>query len=116
MQKDLTVIMPCFNKVKYVAEALDSVFAQRTCYSYEIVVADDCSTDGTLDVIARYEAAHPGVIRVLRSNCNQKLFRNVVRAYAQVRTKYFCVLDPDDYWSDPLKVQRALDFLESRRP
>lgn len=111
----LTIIMPCYNKVRYVAEALESVFSQRTDYAYEILIADDCSTDGTLDVVARYEKAHPGCIRVLRSACNQKLFRNVVRAYALTRTPYFCVLDPDDWWSDPDHLQRALDFLESHR-
>ena len=112
---DLTIIMPAFNKERYIAEALDSVFSQRTGYSYEIVVADDCSTDGTLDIVARYEKAHPGVIRVLRSDRNLKLFRNVVRVYADLRTPYFCVLDPDDYWTDPLKIQKSLDFLESHR-
>ena len=112
---DLTIIMPAYNKAKYIAEALDSVFAQRTGYSYEIVVADDCSTDGTLDIVARYEKAHPGVIRVLRSDQNLKLFRNIVRVYADLKTPYFCVLDPDDYWSHPQKVQRALDFLETHR-
>ena len=115
MDAALTVIMPTWNKVKYVREALDSVLRQETSYPYRIVVADDCSTDGTLDVVAAYEKAHPGVFTVLRSDRNQKLFRNVVRAYAIVRTPYFCVLDPDDYWSDAGFVQRALDFLESRR-
>ena len=112
---DLTIIMPAFNKAKYIAEALDSVFSQRTDYSYEIVVADDCSTDGTLGIVARYEKAHPGVIRVLHSDHNLKLFRNVVRVYADLRTPYFCVLDPDDYWTDPLKIQKSLDFLEAHR-
>lgn len=108
---DLTVIMPAWNKAKYIGQALDSVFRQKTSFSYEVIVADDCSTDGTLEVVARYEAMHPGVITVLRSDRNQKLFRNVVRAYERVRSPYFCVLDPDDYWSDDRKVERALDFL-----
>ena len=109
----LTVIMPTWNKAKYIREALDSVFMQKTSYRYHVIVADDCSTDGTLDIVAEYEQAHPGVITVLRSDRNQKLFRNIVRAYAITKTPYFCVLDPDDYWCDDGKVQRALDFLES---
>ena len=112
--RDLTIIMPTYNKVRYVADALDSVFAQKTSYSYELVIADDCSTDGTLDVVARYEAEHPGVIRVLRSDRNQKLFRNVLRAYADLKTPYFCVLDPDDFWSSDRIVQEALAFLSAR--
>ena len=115
METALTVIMPTWNKAKYIREALDSVFMQKTSYPYRIIVADDCSTDGTLDVVAEYEKAHPGVITVLRSDRNQKLFRNIVRAYAITKSPYFCVLDPDDYWTDSLKVQRALDFLEAHR-
>lgn len=110
---DLTIIMPTYNKAKYVAEALDSVFRQRTSYAFDVVVADDCSTDGTLDVVERYVMSHPGVIRVLRSDRNLKLFRNVARAYADLRTPYFCVLDPDDFWSSDRIVQEALDFLSS---
>ena len=111
--RDLTIIMPTYNKVRYIADALDSVFVQKTSHSYELVIADDCSTDGTLDVVARYEAEHPGVIRVLRSNRNQKLFRNIVRVYDNLKTPYFCVLDPDDFWSSDRIVQEALDFLSS---
>lgn len=113
MDAALTVIMPTWNKAKYIREALDSVFMQKTSYPYRVIVADDCSTDGTLDIVAEYEQAHPGVITVLRSDRNQKLFRNIVRVYADLKTPYFCVLDPDDYWCDDRKVQRALDFLES---
>ena len=115
MDAALTVIMPTWNKAKYVREALDSVFMQKTPYPYRVIVADDCSTDGTLDIVAEYEQAHPGVITVLRSDRNQKLFRNIVRAYAITKTPYFCVLDPDDYWMDDGKVRRALDYLEAHR-
>ena len=115
MSPALTVIMPTWNKAKYIREALDSVFAQKTSYPYHIIIADDCSTDGTLGIVAEYERAHPGAITVLGSERNRKLFRNVVRAYAVTTTPYFCVLDPDDYWRDDGKVQRALDFLEAHR-
>lgn len=110
---DLTIIMPTYNKVKYIAEALDSVFAQRTSYTYEIVVADDCSTDDTLNVVERFAATHPGKIRILRNDRNLKLFRNIVRVYANLKTPYFCVLDPDDFWSSDRIVQEALDFLSA---
>ena len=115
MSPALTVIMPTWNKAKYIREALDSVFAQKTSYPYHVIIADDCSTDGTLDIVAECAKAHPGAITVLRSERNQKLFRNIVRAYAIAKTPYFCVLDPDDYWRDDGKVQRALDFLEAHR-
>lgn len=110
--KVLTVVLPTYNKAKYIAEALDSVFAQKTEHAYEVIVADDGSTDGTLDIVAKYAASHPE-IRVLRSASNQGLFRNIARVYADLKTPYFCVLDPDDFWSSDRIVQEALDFLSS---
>ena len=110
---DLTIIMPSWNKEKYIAEALDSILAQKTTYSYHIVVADDHSTDRTLEIVREYSARHPGVFTVLESDVNQKLFRNVRRAYALCKTPYFCVLDPDDFWTDEYKIQKALDYLNA---
>ena len=108
---DLTIIMPCYNKESYIAEALDSVFAQRTRFSFCVVVVDDCSTDRTLEVAERYAASHPGVVSILKSPSNQGLYRNVLRAYAATKTPYFCVLDPDDYWISDSHVENALSFL-----
>lgn len=110
---DLTIIMPTWNKEKYVAAALDSVFAQRTSHTFRVLVADDHSTDQTLEIVASYSARHPGVIEVLASDVNRKLYRNVLRAYAATKTPYFCVLDPDDYWISDTHVEDALSFLDA---
>lgn len=112
---DITIIMPSYNKEKYIAEALDSVFMQETSYTYQIIVADDCSTDATLDIVKQYQQKYPDKIILLTSEVNQKLYKNVLRAYAVTKTDYFCVLDPDDYWTDKLKIQKALDFLENNK-
>lgn len=111
----LTVIMPLYNKERYVREALESVLAQHTDFGIQIIVADDCSTDGSLSIVQQIQQEHPSVIKILASKKNQKLFRNVVRAYAVIDTPYFCVLGPDDYWTDVSKLQRAVSFLETNR-
>ena len=51
MTRDLTIIMPTFNKAKYIREALDSIFMQETNYHYKIIIADDGSVDATLDIV-----------------------------------------------------------------
>jgi len=112
---DLIIVMPTWNKEAYVREALESVFAQKTSYSYRVLVADDCSTDRTLEIAGDFAKRHPGQVEILASERNQKLFLNVMRAYARLDTPYFCVLDGDDRWTDPQKVQRALDYLEAHR-
>ena len=112
---DITIIMPSFNKEKYIKEALDSVFMQETSYNYHIIVADDCSVDKTVEIVKEYQKKYPEKITLLTSEKNQKLFKNVIRAYAITKTDYFCVLDPDDFWIDKHKIQKALDFLENNK-
>lgn len=112
-EPDLTILMPSYNKDAYIAQALDSVLAQKTGYSYRILVADDCSTDKTVEIVRLYQKQHPNKIELLTSATNQMLFKNIVRAYDQTKSKYFCVLDADDYWIDSGKIQKALDYLES---
>lgn len=111
----LTVIIPSYNKEKYIAKALDSIFAQETGYDFQIIVADDCSTDSTVAIVKKYQENHPGKILLLESNENLKLYKNVLRAYEITKTDYFCVLDPDDYWINKKHLQNALDFLESNK-
>lgn len=111
----LTIIMPTYNKKQYIDQALDSIFMQKTTYNYEIIVADDASNDGTLDIVNKYAIKYPNKIKILESKTNQKLFKNILRAYAITKTDYFCVLDPDDYWIDEEKIQKALDFLETHK-
>ncbi len=107
----LSILVPTYNKEEYLAECLDSIFMQRTNFSYQVIIADDCSTDNTLNIVAEYQKQHPNMI-VLTSPTNQKLYKNILRAYEITKTDYFTVLDPDDYWIDKYKIQKALNFLE----
>ena len=109
----LTIIIPSYNKDKYIKDALDSILKQKTEYDYKIIVADDCSTDDTLNIVNDYMVKYPNKIILLNSKINQKLYKNILRAYKILDTKYFCVLDPDDYWIDEYKIQKALAFLEN---
>lgn len=111
MTYDLTIIMPSYNMGEYISEALDSIFMQKTNYSYQIIVADDCSDDNTIEIVKSYQSKYPNKITLLTSETNQKLYRNVLRAYAITKTPYFCVLDPDDYYLSDNFLQKALDFL-----
>lgn len=110
---DITIIIPLYNKENYVSAAIESVLGQDTSYKYKIIIADDCSTDGSLKIVERYAKQNPDIFTILYSEKNQKLYRNVIRAYALLDTPYFCVLDPDDYWLREDHIEKALDFLSS---
>lgn len=113
--EDLTIIMPSYNKAKYIKEAIESVLMQKTTYTYKIVIADDCSTDDTVQIANKYKEKYPEKFEILTSDKNLKLYKNVLRAYAITKTDYFCVLDPDDFWIDEYKIQKSLDFLEKNK-
>ena len=111
--KDLTIIMPTFNKEKYIRKALDSIFEQITTYSFEILISDDFSTVRTLDIVMEYKNKNIIDIKILKSESNQGLYHNIMKAYAELgNSKYFTVLDPDDYWCDKNKIQISIDYLE----
>ncbi len=110
----LTIIIPSYNKAKYIRDAFDSIFAQKTDYPYQIIVADDASTDGTIEIIEEYQKIYSNIV-LLKSETNQGLYRNIIRAYNVCKTDYFCVLDPDDYWTGELFIQKALNFLEKNK-
>ncbi|WP_334085975.1 glycosyltransferase family 2 protein [Helicobacter typhlonius] len=111
----LTIIMPTYNREAYIRDALDSILMQECSYLYEIIIADDYSSDDSLYITKEYQSKHKDKIRILTSAHNQKLFKNISRVYADIKSEYFCVLDPDDFWIDRHKIQKAIDFLESHK-
>jgi glycosyltransferase involved in cell wall biosynthesis len=108
----LTVVMPSFNKEKYIKEAIFSVINQKTSVAYKLIIADDCSTDNTISIVEELRKEYPSKIILLKSKTNQMLFKNIFRVYEKLDSKYFCVLDADDFWTDNLFVQKSINFLE----
>lgn len=119
MNFNLPLVSVCcitYNHAAYIAQALESFLEQKTSFFYEILVYDDASTDDTVDILKKFESKHPDRIRVFYSSENQygkgvrllNLRFNLPRA----RGKYIATCDGDDFWTDPLKLQKQVDFLE----
>jgi glycosyltransferase involved in cell wall biosynthesis len=102
---DVSVLIITYNHQAYVAQALDSVLAQRTSRNFEIVVSEDRSTDATFEIVERYARLHDR-IRIIRSERNIRSNEVVARAIRAARGRYVCMLDGDDYW---LGVDRLED-------
>lgn len=102
-----------YNLENYVAEALDSFLMQETDFSFEIVVDDDCSTDNTVKVIERYLEKFPNIIRASFLKKNVGLRTNFIKNMQRAEGKYIALCDGDDYWTDPMKLQKQVDFLEN---
>jgi glycosyltransferase involved in cell wall biosynthesis len=107
--------MPAYNHERFVAQAIESVLAQKTAFRYRLLVGDDCSTDGTQAIIRSYAERHPDRIEFMFSPVNiGALHRNRValQLLRRATAKYVTVLEGDDYWTSPDKLQKQVDFLE----
>jgi glycosyltransferase involved in cell wall biosynthesis len=108
---EVSVYLQTYQHRDYIADALDSVLAQRAPL-LEIVVADDCSTDGTREILTAYRDRYPDLIRLILPERNvgpTEIFRQGV---AGLRGRYVAWLDGDDYWSDPEKLVRQVAAME----
>ena len=108
----MTVIVPSYNNGQYIRQALDSILMQEVNFNYQIIITDDCSQDNSPEIIKEYEQKYSERILALYSEKNCRLFQNVLKALKKMNSEYFCVLDPDDYWTDSKRLQKAVDFLD----
>ena len=112
MKELCTIIMPVYNREEYIEQAIQSVLSQKTVFNYKLVIADDSSSDNSMQIAERYKEVYPDIIETLYSDKNVGLLANNIRVWENMKSDYFCVLDPDDYWISDMFLQKALDFLE----
>lgn len=108
-----SIICVTYNHAPYIRQALDSFLMQKTTFPYEIIIADDCSSDGTSAICAEYEERYPDVIRHIRGDYNVGGVENERRAIEAAQGEYVALCEGDDYWTDPKKLQKQVDFLET---
>lgn len=115
-QVAVSIICNAYNHGKYIRDALEGFVIQKTNFPFEVLVHDDASTDNTADVIREYEAKYPEIIKPIYQTENQyQKNRAAVRKIqsARVQGKYIALCEGDDYWTDPLKLQKQYDYMES---
>lgn len=110
----VSIICTVFNKEPWLKKTIDSFLAQKTDFSFEIILVDDASTDGSRKIIADYEASHPDLIRAFYQNENQGIAKTWVAICKEARGQYIARCDGDDFWVDPFKLQKQVDLLESK--
>lgn len=106
-----------YNHASYIKECIDGFLMQKTNFNFEVLIHDDHSTDGTEEIIKEYAKQHPDIIKPLFEKENQyslgKPIGSVVWNLPRAKGKYIAMCEGDDYWIDPYKLQKQVDFLES---
>ena len=102
-----------YNHEKFIAAALDGFLAQKTNFDFRIVVADDCSTDGTADILKIYAQKYPTKFTLILNDRNIGMMANYIKVFDACVAQYIAFCEGDDYWTDSLKLQKQIDFLDA---
>lgn len=117
----LSIRFMIFNNEDYIKEAIEGILIQKTDFSVEVVVGDDFSTDRTLEIVKSYSNTETITFKILDRKPYDSYWKvrkkkgriyNFIDILNNCEGKYIALLDGDDYWSDPLKLQKQVDFLE----
>ena len=110
--KLITVCLITYNQNKFIAKALESIAAQKTNFDFDILIADDCSSDGTKEKILAFSKNKPNTSLILQER-NVGPGKNFIDLISTPKTKYIAYLEGDDFWSNPFKLQKQVDYLEA---
>jgi glycosyltransferase involved in cell wall biosynthesis len=108
----LSVCVITYNHASYIREALDSILRQKVNFDWELIIADDYSTDGTREILKEYEKKYPNIKLILQKK-NVGPEKNWLDLMSYPKTKYVLYTEGDDYMLDSHKLQKQVDFLES---
>lgn len=113
----LSIICNSYNHEKHIQQCIEGFLIQKTTFPIEILIHDDCSTDNTPNIIREYETKYPDLIKPIYSkeNLYSQGKKNILRQrqYGRAKGKYIAHCEGDDYWTDPYKLQKQVDFLEA---
>lgn len=110
----VSVQMITYNHEAYIRQAIESVMAQETDFEFELIIGEDCSQDKTREVCFEYQKRYPEKIRVLWADVNvHNLGGNGRRCRTHCRGEFIALCEGDDYWIDPLKLQKQVDAMRA---
>lgn len=108
----LSVCLITYNHENYIRQAIEGILMQKVDFDWELIIADDCSTDTTRAIVLEYKDKYPDFIKLIFQEKNVGPARNWMDLLSAPQSQYIAYVEGDDYWTDPLKLQKQVDFLE----
>jgi glycosyltransferase involved in cell wall biosynthesis len=108
----VSVAMITYNHEKFIAQAIEGVLMQQTDFSIELVIGEDCSTDGTRRIVEHYSHLRPDLVRPILHPRNVGIQKNGIATMKACRGNYIALCEGDDYWTAPGKLAKQAAFLE----
>ena len=109
----VSIICTNYNKGDWVREAMDSFLNQKTNFDFEIIIIDDASTDHSYEIIQEYQNKFPEKVRTFRNEVNLGITKTWKKICQEAKGQYIARCDSDDFWTDPLKLQKQVDLLDA---
>lgn len=104
-----------YNQAAYIQQCIDSILMQSVDFEYEIVVGDDASTDGTQMILREYQNKYPNLFILILNESNEGISINYNNVLSKCGGEYVALCEGDDYWTNPLKLQTQVDFLDTHQ-
>ena len=108
----VSIRITTYNHEPFIAQAIESVLMQEVNFDYELIIGEDCSTDRTRQIVKDYQRQYPDKIRLLLPERNMGRRHNFLQTLKACRGQYIALLDGDDYWTSPYKLQKQADYLD----
>ncbi|WP_066832123.1 glycosyltransferase [Rufibacter ruber] len=112
MAPKVSVCMIAYNHADFIVQAIEGVLMQKTDFPFELIIGEDCSTDATRSIIKKYGETFPEKIRLLLPDTNVGMMKNFLQTLDACKGEYIALCEGDDYWTDELKLQKQVDFLD----
>lgn len=108
----VSVIVPTYNHERFIRQALDSIFEQEIPWNMEVLIGDDCSEDGTQEILEEYRKKYPKIVKLFLHKKHVGATKNAFELLSCARGKYLATLEGDDYWCSRKKLRIQIEFLE----
>ncbi len=109
----VSVVILVYNHEQFIAQNIEGILAQQCNFKYEVIIGEDCSKDNSREVIMKYASQYPDIIKPILHKVNVGAKANAAQCLEACTGKYIGNCEGDDYWTDPTKLQREIDYLEA---